>query len=149
VTAFADSSALVKLYADEDGRGAVLGAEPLAVSQLARVEVPAALWRKHRIGEIPADRAMALTAEFDADYYGSDDRQLRFAAFVVGSAVLDEAALSCARYGLRAYDAVQLSCALSARRAVPGLEGFVVLDRDLRAAAAAEGFAVLPPGLVS
>ena len=41
--AFADSSALVKLYADELGADMVRALSPLIISQLARVEVPAAL----------------------------------------------------------------------------------------------------------
>jgi predicted nucleic acid-binding protein len=52
LSAFADSSALVKLYADEDGYQQVRGMASIAVAQLARVEVPAALWRKQRLGEL-------------------------------------------------------------------------------------------------
>jgi hypothetical protein len=48
---FADPSAIVKLYADEVGAEAVRAAAPTIISQLARVEVPTALWRKHRMGE--------------------------------------------------------------------------------------------------
>jgi predicted nucleic acid-binding protein len=145
VTAFADSSALVKLYADEDGGDSVRATEPLSVSQLARVEVPAALWRKHRIGELSADRAMALDGDFEADYYGSaNEREPRFAAFTVDSSILDEAARHCARHGLRAYDAVQLACGTAARRTAPRLRSFVAFDRALRTAASAEGFPVLP-----
>lgn len=51
---FADSSALVKLYADELGVDVVRAVPSLIISQLARVEVPAALWRKHRLGELSA-----------------------------------------------------------------------------------------------
>ena len=45
MTTFADSSAPVKLYADEQGAEAVRGLTAIAVSQLALVEVPAALRR--------------------------------------------------------------------------------------------------------
>ncbi len=47
------------------------------------------------------------------------------------------------KHGLRAGDAIQLACAVVAdpdRRALP----FVTLDFDLKAAARAEGFPVLP-----
>jgi predicted nucleic acid-binding protein len=46
LSTFADSSALVKLYADEAGYEQVRDLVSIAVAQLARVEVPAALWRK-------------------------------------------------------------------------------------------------------
>ncbi|MGH3855031.1 MAG: type II toxin-antitoxin system VapC family toxin [Pseudonocardiaceae bacterium] len=59
--AFADSSALVKLYADEQDHQVVRGLGSLVVSALARVEVPAAIWRKHRMGELdPVDAAASL-----------------------------------------------------------------------------------------
>ena len=45
MTVFADSSALVKLYADEPGHEPVRALSRLVVSQLARVEVPSAIWR--------------------------------------------------------------------------------------------------------
>ena len=50
---FADSSALVKLYADEAGSSEVRGFERFVVAQIARVEVPAALW-KHGFAQPPA-----------------------------------------------------------------------------------------------
>jgi predicted nucleic acid-binding protein len=50
----------------------------------------------------------------------------------------------CAVHALRAYDAVQLACALAARDAVPECQTFAAFDRQLRAAAAAEGFALVP-----
>jgi len=34
------------------------------------VEVPAALWRKQRTGELSAGDARLLTADFEADYSG-------------------------------------------------------------------------------
>ncbi len=46
MSVFADSSALVKLYADESDHELVRRIDVLIVSQVARVEVPAALWRK-------------------------------------------------------------------------------------------------------
>jgi uncharacterized protein len=70
---FADSSALVMLYADEAGADVVWPLSSLIISQLARVEVPAALWRKHRLGELPAVDTAILIAAFEADYLGTDD----------------------------------------------------------------------------
>jgi uncharacterized protein len=147
LTAFADSSALVKLYADEAGHEPIRQLASVAVAQLARVEVPAALWRKQRMGELSADDARLLTADFEADYFGTDSEPPRFAAVAAAGTLLDEAARLCASRGLRAYDAVQLSSALAVRRVDETCTAFAAFDRSLRTAAAAEGFALVPSAL--
>jgi predicted nucleic acid-binding protein len=141
VSAFADSSALVKLYADEEGSDLVRGERALVVCAIARVEVPAAIWLKHRIGELDAEDAGALAAEFEADYHGDPPR---FAAVQLGSDLLDAAAALPALHNLRAYDAVQLAAALAAATVDPDLRGFLCFDMRLRAAAAAQGLRPLP-----
>jgi len=145
VRVFADSSALVKIYADEPGHEVVRVLEAVAVAQLARVEVPAALWRKCRVGDLSVEDAGLLTASFEADYIGTDETGPRFQAVVATTAILGEAARACATHGLRAYDAVQLCCALAVRRQDPGCGTMAVFDQALRRAAAAEGFALVPP----
>ncbi len=147
MSAFADSSALVKLYADEDGYQQVRGMAGIAVAQLARVEVPAVLWRKQRMGELSAEDARLLTADFEADYFGTGSEPPRFAAVAATGRLLDEAARLCASHGLRAYDAVQLSSALAVRRADAACTTFAAFDRSLRTAAATEGYQLLPPNL--
>ena len=144
MTVFADSSALVTLYADEPNRDHLAAHEAVVVGQLARVEVPAAFWRKHRLGELEADAARVLTDDFEADYFGTEDEPPRFAAVAVTLTVLDEAARLCAAHGLRAYDAMQLSCALAARSADGDCTSLAAYDDALRRAAAAEGFRLLP-----
>ena len=72
MSVFADSSALVKLYADEVGHEAIRAIRTrLIVSQLARVEVPSAIWRKQRI---------ARTAAAECNTVAAFDRDLRRAA---------------------------------------------------------------------
>ncbi len=144
MTSFADSSALVTLYADEPGYEQVRASSHLVVVQLARVEVPSAIWRKQRLGELDVDSARVLTTAFEADWSGSQDESPRFTAVLATVAVLAEAAHLCAVHGLRAYDAVQLSCAFAARAALLECHEFVAFDRQLRGAAAAEGFTVVP-----
>ncbi|HEY1920684.1 MAG TPA: type II toxin-antitoxin system VapC family toxin [Streptosporangiaceae bacterium] len=144
MSTFADSSALVTLYADEPGHAQIRELAGVAVAELARVEVPAALWRKQRIGELSADDARVLTADFEADYFGTGSQAPRFVAVTAAGSVLDEAALLCASHGLRAYDAVQLSSALAVRRADDECTAFAAFDRSLRTAAAAVGFALVP-----
>lgn len=145
MTVFADSSALVKRYADEDAHELVRSiAEPLVVSSLARVEVPAALWRKQRLDEVGAEDAAVLIAAFEADLFGADTESPQFAAIALTARVLDEAALLCARHPLRAGDAVQLASAAAARAADPECATVAAFDLVLRRAAAAEGFALVP-----
>ena len=101
--------------------------------------MPAAIWRKRRIGEIGDEDALTLVQAFEADCLGET-----FAAVPAYDAVLAQAARLCAGRSLRAYDAVQLASALAARAADPDLEIFACFDAQLSAAARAEGLATLP-----
>lgn len=143
---FADSSALVKLYADEPGAETVRSVGLLVASQLARVEVPAAIWRKHRIGELPAADAGVLVSAFEADYFGAGEEPPRFFVIRATSHILDQAARLVAAHGLRAYDAVQLASACLVKAAVPEGVTFLAFDKALCAAAAAEGLDMPPAG---
>lgn len=136
MTVFADSSALVKLYADEPGAELVRGFSLLVVSALARVEVPAALWRKSRTGELAVSDAALLCDAFTVDWAG----QGWFIPVAASPALLVDAAGLVARHGLRAYDGVQLTSAAVARRADPGVDAVLCFDQDLADAAAREGF---------
>lgn len=147
MSAFADSSALVKLYADEPGFRDVRRVPVLVVSVLARVEVPAAISRKHRTGDISAEVAAVLIADFEADYYGTDTEAARFAVVGVDDGILSGAARLCSVHGLRAYDAVQLASAMAARAAVPDCTSLTAFDAELRTAAAMEGFELVPDRL--
>lgn len=141
---FADSSAIVKIYSDEPGDQLVRSMDLLIISALAWVEVPAALWRKQRMGELSIEEVNDLTAQFERDYRGSPSREPRFVTVSVAESILMHATTLAGAYGLRAYDAVQLSTAVRAREITdPGLQ-FVAFDRELKLAAAREGFAVIP-----
>ena len=109
MSTFVDSSALVKLYADEPGTDAVRRLSPMVVSCLVRVEVPAAIWRKHRNRELSTGDASLLTEEFEADYFGSGRGGARFLVTGIVASVLDAAAALVAARGLRAYDGIQLA----------------------------------------
>lgn len=146
MTVFADSSAIVKLYVDEDGHEEVRARPLLAVGQIARVEVPAAFWRKARLGELGAVDASVLVSDFEADYYGTSEEAPRFVVVAVTADILDDAATLCARHPLRGFDAVQLASALAVQQVDAGVTTMAVYDVSLRAAAAAEGLAVSPGG---
>ena len=148
MTVFVDSSALVKLYVAEGHHASVRRiSDPMVVSALARVEVPAALWRKYRTGDIAAADAAVLSAEFASDLVGDGLPAPRFAIVSVTDEVLTEAVEAVARHSLRAYDSVQLGSALVVRRALGALDGFVAFDIALRAAASAEGLRPIPRDL--
>jgi predicted nucleic acid-binding protein len=144
VIVFADSSAVVKLYADEQDHQLIRELGGLVVSTLARVEVPAAIWRKHRMGELNSADAAVLVAAFEADYHGSADDQPRFGVVSATAAVLDTAARFVGVHSLRAYDAVQLASATAAAEAIPDCRTVAAFDATLRTAAAKEGFTLLP-----
>lgn len=143
MSVYADSSAAVKLYADEPDSDAMRDIEVLVVSELARVEIPAALWRKVRTGELTPAQGRLLCQEFEADYFGTPDEGERLIAVVVTPNILDRAAQLCAVHALRAYDAVQLGTALSVRDGDPECRTFAAFDITLMYAASAEGFSSL------
>jgi uncharacterized protein len=111
---------------------------------LARVEVAAALWRKHRTGDLDLDDVLLLTRDFGADYGGTPDGPPRFQTVEVTEAAVERAAELTGTHGLRAYDAVQLASALAVRKVDKSCTMLASFDRDLIRAAALEGFEVLP-----
>lgn len=142
MTAFLDSSALVKRYADESGSDLVqVVSPPVIASDLAAVEVPAALWRKHRVGQISAPDAQILCRRFLADIDANSSRS-DAVLIEVGTDILRTAIDLVARHPLRAYDAVQLASALAASRLL-GNCPFGCFDSQLNDAAAAEGLTLL------
>jgi uncharacterized protein len=114
------------------------------VSCLARVEVPAAIWRKHRAGELQDHQAHVLTAEFEADYFGAGSEEPRFVVLGLPASTLDAAARLVAAHGIRAYIAVQLASAIAARTADPDCDTIACFDRRLQRAAVAESFGLVP-----
>ncbi len=144
MTCFVDTTALVKLYADEDGARSIRLLGPLVVSEIARAEVPAALWHKQRLGELEPGEAQVLIADFEADWFGTDAEEARFAIVAAASAVLDEAARLTGVHALCVDDAIQLASARAARAAEPTCTALAAFAEPLRTAAAAEGFALVP-----
>ncbi|HET8931256.1 MAG TPA: type II toxin-antitoxin system VapC family toxin [Acidimicrobiales bacterium] len=147
MTAFADASAVVKLFSDEDGTDRVRAEPgPFAVSVLTRVETASALWRKSQAGELSSQRARRLVTGVRV--------QLAAQRFAHGAEVLeaplttqmcDDATRLCGIHALRAGDAVQLATALAVREIDPSCNRFWVFDGRLADAAAREGFAALGP----
>lgn len=143
MSCFGDSSALVKLYADEPGHEAVRALAQIVVAQVARVEVPAALWRKQRMGELSPEQAGLLVAEFEADWFGTEEDPRRFEVVRMTALVVEDAARLTGVHNLRAYDAVQLATARAVRTADPDMTHVVAFDKTLRDAAAKDGFTTI------
>ena len=146
---FFDASGAVKRYVAEQGHAWMLAlCDPgamntLLIAQATLVEAVAAFCRKARDPDLTLRIGLAerdaLIAQFRRDTVRDYD------VVVVDAAVYTRAADLCRAHPLRAYDAVQLAAALTARDALAiiGLEPtFVSADRQLLAAAAAEGLAV-------
>jgi hypothetical protein len=145
MTVFVDSSALVKLYVPEFQHDLVRSInEPIYISTIAQVEVPAAMWRKHRLGEIQAADAALLCADFAADVDGEGASGPRFSVIALVDEIVSTAARLVAIHAIRAYDAVQLATAIVVRTIAIDAIGFVTFDRNLHTAAASEGFTSLP-----
>lgn len=140
---FADSSALVKLYSDEPGSERVHAFESVIISALAQVEVPSALWRKHRMGELKVEQVQILLNQFSYDCHAPVPVMPRFMIVGVNEMVISRASDIVAVHGLRANDAVQLATALIVRETVPESLAFAAFDTDLSQAAVREGLATI------
>jgi predicted nucleic acid-binding protein len=142
-TYFLDTSAIVKQYCFELGQSWVRSlCDPvrdhdLFISQASRTEVVAAICRKAHSEEISVSERDKLISKFRADcrrMYGIER---------VTNAIYASAGNLCRTYRLRAYDSIQLACALSVHkkslaRQAP-LPIFVCADKRLVEFACAEG----------
>ncbi|MEM9608397.1 MAG: type II toxin-antitoxin system VapC family toxin [Actinomycetota bacterium] len=141
MTAYADSSAIVKLYVDEESSERMrTWAGPIFVSAVVKVDVTGAIWRKQRLDQRPAAAARLTADSFHRDLEAFSG-QVQLLPLVLTPAILERATDLVARHPLRAYDAVQLATAMEAREVVP-VEEFLAFDRTLCTAAAVEGFDV-------
>ena len=148
-TYFLDSSAIAKRYVAEVGTAwtsSLTDAGSRNVCWLAavtRVEVVAALYRRHRMGHIGAVDTQRASAAF------LHESAVAFRVLTTDSAVLDAALKLSGAHPIRAYDAIQLASALRLRAEYEsaGLPPpvFVSSDQALNRAAAAEGLVVEDP----
>lgn len=148
-TTYLDASALVKRYVAEVGSAWVrrLVARPLSqvlyTAALTEVEVRSALQRLVREGRLDTAQAQRLTQRVTQHF------TRRYQGIRITRTLVAQAGLVLERHPLRAYDAVQLACALTVQHLMhqrgmpPPL--FVAADDALLAAASAEGFPVDNP----
>lgn len=133
---YLDTSALVKLYVDEDGspavRTAVDRAGVIATSALAYVEARAAFVRRRREGGLSPRAYRRIVRDLEADW----DRYL---VVEVRDPLIREAARLAETHRLRAYDAVHLASAAAVRGRPSEPCVFASWDLELERAAKREG----------
>ncbi len=154
---FFDTSALVKRYVTESGSGWVRtqcrseAGHTIIISQATLVEVVATFCRKAR--ELNANQLINID---DRDTYIAlfrQDVRKQYNVARVTTSIYTLAGDLCRLHRLRAYDAVQLACALETRNKLAALEisalTFVSADTELLNMAFAEGLSVENPNLLS
>jgi uncharacterized protein len=148
-TYFLDTSAIIKRYFPEQGHDWLITlcdpfqGHELYISQAALVEVVATICRKARENNISITERNRLIAEFRQD--SQDD----YILWLVTAFMYISAGDLCRTHRLRAYDAVQLACALGVRNDSTLNQApepiFVSADTGLLEFAIAEGFSIENP----
>lgn len=133
---YLDTSALVKLYVDEEGsplvRSAVDQAGLIATSAIAYVEARAAFVRRRHEGGLSGRDYRSIIRDLDADW-------ARYLVVEITDSLIRGAARLAEAHRLKAYDAVHLAsaAAIHGRLAEPIL--FTSWDLELEKAAKREG----------
>ena len=132
-TLYLDTSALVKLYVEEEGREtvfeAVEKAEWVATSTVAYAEARATFARKVRSGDLPERGRRQAVSDLDVEWRG-------FVRISVSNRVAYRAGEMAERYDLRGFDAIHLA---SAARLGEEFSGVRFLACDARLMEAARG----------
>lgn len=136
-----DTSALMKLFVDERHsdtmRSTSLASTRLIVSQLTWAEMCAGMSLKQRTGQVEAQLAATALQELREQW----PRYYRLG--IDGNLVATAGELAL-RFGLRAYDSVQLASAQRAHEQLGTNLTFCCFDQQLNAAASALAITVLP-----
>jgi predicted nucleic acid-binding protein len=141
---YLDTSALVKLYAEEEGsegvRQAVRAADLIATSLMAYAEMRSALARKSRNSKISCPAFTRCRGDFERDWQ-------RLNRLPIDELLVRKAAELAEQHALRALDALHLASADSLQAALRDTVTFAGFDTRLNGAAEARGFALLmhPP----
>ncbi len=133
---YLDTSALVKLYVEEETGGELVRqgieeSEMIAVSTVAYAEARAGLARKQREGLLTVDELQRTVAELDYDWR-------TYARLDVSNQISYQAGRLAERHSLRGYDAVHLSSAMRLSERFEKLS-FLAFDDRLNKAAGSAG----------
>lgn len=146
MTLFLDTSALVKLYAEEKDsdrvRDSLHEAEIIACQWLAYVEARSAFSRKRSLGGLNTTQLERCKADLNRDW-------LTFHRIETTELLLLHAADLAERFVLRAYDSVHLAAAHSLQNAIGTSIAFGCFDRPLCAAAVELGLRIEYPDSLS
>jgi uncharacterized protein len=141
---YLDSSALVKLFADEPGTAevsrATKEAELVGTVAISRAEVIAALAKAVRVGALSMDDGKSARHRFRTEWP-------HFLRLQVSDFLIDRAGDLAWAYGLRGYDAIQLAASDIWRESLDAPVSLVTFDLKLWEAAAAVGLVPYPQGL--
>jgi uncharacterized protein len=141
VIAYLDASAIVKRYLVERGSRETIAltaeSELIATSIVTRAEVAAALAKAARMGLVTEDRARRAQRSFGGDWPD-------LVRVPVTEAVLERAETLAWHHGLRGYDAVQLSSALTWQESVGTEIVLATFDPQLWEAAPKTGLKAWP-----
>lgn len=148
-TYFLDTSAIVKRYFPEQGHSWIATlcnpsqGHKLYISQVALVEVVATMCRKAREQRITIIERNMLIDTFRQDIQDAYSMRLVSTTMYISAGDL------CRSHSLRAYDSVQLACALNLRDEVFAdqvtVPTFVCADNNLLSIASDEGLSVENP----
>ena len=142
---YLDTSALVKLYAEEEGsdlvRQGVRDSDLIATSLMSYAETRSALSRKSRSREISRTVFTKCKKEFDRDW-------LRLHRLPVDEPLVRKAGEFAEEHALRALDALHLATVDSFQAALRDKVTFACFDDALNEAAEARGLALLARGQV-
>lgn len=138
---YLDTSALVKLYVEENGsatvREALATAETVATTSIAYVEACAAFARRRREGLLSRGDYRRTIQDLQSDW----DRYL---LLEVTTELIRSAAELAAIHPLRAYDALHLASAKVLQQRLHGPIGFACWDSRLSTIAKREGLSLVP-----
>ena len=137
---YLDTSALVKLYAEEAGSGLVRqrvrDSDLIATSLVAYAEARSALARKSRSREISRPALTQCKKEFERDW-------LRLHRLPIDETLIRKAGQLAEEYALRALDALHLATADLMQITLRDAVTFACFDDALNKAAEARGLALL------
>ena len=137
---FCDTSALMKLFVTEQHSNAIqkLASESarVIVSQLTWAEMCAGLALKQRTNQVDAQLATTALAQLRAEWP-------RYSRLGVDEELMIESGDLSLKFGLRAYDSVQLASAQRVHKQLGSNLTFCCFDKQLNAAASALNIQVM------
>jgi len=137
---YLDTSALVKLYIEEQGspevKAMVNKARIVSTSRVAYVEARAGIARKYREGELSQEEHVQVIKDLKQDWDNYFIVEVSESMAKLGGELTS-------RHPLRGFDAIHLASALLLRNRTRLEVSFSCFDERLSAAAEAEGLTVL------